>query len=221
VRRAATKGRVGGPAPRRRGRDWAAAGLTRARERRQISKALDLSQAQKGQLAALWASFEARVARVLAARAHLHQRICATMPNGYMGRDFAVNFLKARPAPAAARARARARARRAWGSLPLRMRRVPLSRARARPPCRAAGRRAAAQRAARAQAHEAMDALKFNLRQEHIVIYDFVSSFHQARRPGPAARGRQGRARAARPACPPPPGSEAALRPGARGRRRS
>ena len=64
------------------------------------------------------------MARVLAARRHLHQRICATMPNGYMGRDFAVNFLKA---------------------------------------------------------HEAMDALKFNLRQEHIVIYDFVSNFHQAR----------------------------------------
>ena len=74
-------------------------------------------------------SFEARVARVLAARRHLHQRICATMPNGYMGRDFAVNFLKA---------------------------------------------------------HEAMDALKFNLRQEHIVIYDFVSNFHQAR---PSLRG--------------------------------
>ncbi len=34
-----------------------------------------------------------------------------------------------------------------------------------------------------------MDALKFNLRQEHIVIYDFVSSFHQARTP-PAARPR-------------------------------
>ena len=29
------------------------------------------------------------------------------------------------------------------------------------------------------QAHEAMDALRFNLRQEHIVIYDFVSNFHQ------------------------------------------
>ena len=29
------------------------------------------------------------------------------------------------------------------------------------------------------QAHEGMDALKFNLRQEHVVICDFVSTFHQ------------------------------------------
>ena len=62
----------------------------------QIAKALDLAQPQRAQLALLWCSFEARVARVLAARHHLHQRIGATMPNGYMGRDFAVNFLKAR-----------------------------------------------------------------------------------------------------------------------------
>lgn len=31
------------------------------------------------------------------------------------------------------------------------------------------------------QAHEGMDALKFNLRQEHVVICDFVSTFHQVR----------------------------------------
>ena len=108
-----------------RGLRAAAHGLvTGAHRGAQIAKALDLSQPQRTQLAALWVSFEARVARVLAARRHLHQRIGATMPNGYMGRDFAVNFLKA---------------------------------------------------------HEAMDALKFNLRQEHIVIYDFTSNFHQAR----------------------------------------
>ncbi|KAK9835310.1 hypothetical protein WJX81_000781 [Elliptochloris bilobata] len=106
-----------------------------------IAKALDLSQAQRTQLSALWVSFEARVARVLAARRHLHQRIGATMPNGYMGRDFAVNFLKAQ----------------LW--LP----RWP-------------------------GAHEAMDALKFNLRQEHIVIYDFVSNFHQILTPLQNAR---------------------------------
>ena len=29
------------------------------------------------------------------------------------------------------------------------------------------------------QAHEGMDALVFNLRQEHVVICDFVSTFHQ------------------------------------------
>ena len=29
------------------------------------------------------------------------------------------------------------------------------------------------------QAHEGMDALKMNLRQEHVVICDFVSTFHQ------------------------------------------
>lgn len=34
-----------------------------------------------------------------------------------------------------------------------------------------------------AQAHEGMDALVFNLRQEHVVICDFVSTFHQVRSP--------------------------------------
>ena len=33
------------------------------------------------------------------------------------------------------------------------------------------------------QAHEGMDALVFNLRQEHVVICDFVSTFHQVPAP--------------------------------------
>ena len=30
------------------------------------------------------------------------------------------------------------------------------------------------------QAHEAMDALKDNLREEHVIVYDYLTSFHQA-----------------------------------------
>ena len=94
----------------------------------QIVKTLDLDPPQRGAMVSLWTSFEARMARVLGARVSLHQRISGTMPNGYMGRDFAVNFFKA---------------------------------------------------------HEAMDALKSNLRQEHIIIYDYLSNFHQVGTPAP------------------------------------
>ncbi len=30
------------------------------------------------------------------------------------------------------------------------------------------------------QAHEAMDALKDNLREEHVIVYEYLTSFHQA-----------------------------------------
>lgn len=33
------------------------------------------------------------------------------------------------------------------------------------------------------QAHEAMDALKDNLREEHVIVYDYLTSFHQAGSP--------------------------------------
>ncbi len=63
----------------------------------QIAKTLDLDPPQRAAMVSLWSSFEARMARVLDTRVSLHQRISGTMPNGYMGRDFAVNFFKARP----------------------------------------------------------------------------------------------------------------------------
>ena len=43
------------------------------------------------------------------------------------------------------------------------------------------------------QAHEAMDALKENLREEHVIVYDYLTSFHQARHPSAGVRGKDAR----------------------------
>jgi hypothetical protein len=171
-------------------------------------------------VASLWGGFEARVARVLDARVRLHQRLSATMPNGYMGRDFAVNFFKARARPPS-RPAAPVRAL----SSPLRQ---PLQGVRTRHLCsggpslddcddtlgsevhsrlcysllirsapqarnrtRRGGRRArcrAADGACGAQAHEAMDALKASLREEHVIIFDYLTRFHEVAAPALARR---------------------------------
>ena len=62
----------------------------------QVAEGLQLSGEQRGAVAALWRNFDGRLERILSARRCMHGSITATMPNGIMGRDFAVNFLKAR-----------------------------------------------------------------------------------------------------------------------------
>ena len=66
-----------------------------------MAEGLQLSGEQRAAVAALWRSFDGRLARILGARRAMHASITATMPNGIMGRDFAVNFLKARAPPRA------------------------------------------------------------------------------------------------------------------------
>ena len=68
----------------------------------QIAKTLELDAAQSAAVASLWGGYEAQLSRVLEARVAIHRRISATMPNGYMGRDFAVkNFRVRAPHPQA------------------------------------------------------------------------------------------------------------------------
>ena len=62
----------------------------------QIAKTLELDPAQSAAVASLWGGYEAQLARVLEARVAIHLRISATMPNGYMGRDFAVKNFRVR-----------------------------------------------------------------------------------------------------------------------------
>ena len=65
--------------------------LKRARScQLQIAKTLELVQAQSTAVISLWGSYEARMSRVLETRMAVNQRMFATMPNGYMGHDFAV-----------------------------------------------------------------------------------------------------------------------------------
>ena len=61
---------------------------------RQAAEVLALAPAQTAAVTALWRALEAKLGTLLANRRTLHARIRATMPNGVLGRDFAVNFLK-------------------------------------------------------------------------------------------------------------------------------
>jgi hypothetical protein len=67
----------------------------------QVAEGLQLSGEQRRSVACLWRNFDGRLERILAARRSLHAQISASMPNGVMGRDFAVNFLKVNPASCA------------------------------------------------------------------------------------------------------------------------
>ena len=60
----------------------------------QVAEGLQLSGEQRRGVASLWRNFDGRLARILGARRSMHGAITSTMPNGIMGRDFAVNFLK-------------------------------------------------------------------------------------------------------------------------------
>ena len=60
----------------------------------QVAEGLQLSGEQRRGVASLWRNFDGRLARILGARRAMHGAITGTMPNGIMGRDFAVNFLK-------------------------------------------------------------------------------------------------------------------------------
>ena len=62
----------------------------------QIAKTLELDATQSAAVASLWGAYEAQLSRVLEARVAIHRRISATMPNGYMGRDFAVKNFRVR-----------------------------------------------------------------------------------------------------------------------------
>ena len=62
----------------------------------QIAKTLELDPTQSAAVASLWGAYEAQLSRVLEARVAIHRRISATMPNGYMGRDFAVKNFRVR-----------------------------------------------------------------------------------------------------------------------------
>lgn len=61
----------------------------------QAAEALALTDKQKQAVSALWRTLEAKLGALLSGRRTLHARLRATMPNGVLGRDFAVNFLKA------------------------------------------------------------------------------------------------------------------------------
>ncbi|KAK9917739.1 hypothetical protein WJX75_007649 [Coccomyxa subellipsoidea] len=88
---------------------------------RSVVTALDLSHEQCSSTTTLWRSFRAKLAELFASRETYHAGIADSMPNGVMGQDFAVQYLKA---------------------------------------C------------------ELMDLLKKNLRQEHVLIHDFLSTFY-------------------------------------------
>ena len=55
---------------------------------------LGLSPPQKAAVTALWRALEGKLGALLSGRRTLHARIRTTMPNGVLGRDFAVNYLK-------------------------------------------------------------------------------------------------------------------------------
>lgn len=61
----------------------------------EAAEALALTDKQKQAVSALWRTLEAKLGALLSGRRTLHARLRATMPNGVLGRDFAVNFLKA------------------------------------------------------------------------------------------------------------------------------
>ena len=62
----------------------------------QIAKMLELDPAQSTAIVSLWGGYEAQLSRVLETRVAIHRRISATMPNGYMGRDFAIKNFRVR-----------------------------------------------------------------------------------------------------------------------------
>ncbi|CAL5229277.1 g12570 [Coccomyxa viridis] len=88
---------------------------------RHVAEALKLSRKQLDSTSQLWSSFRVRLAEVFVERKEHHKGIAATMPNGILGQDFAIQHL---------------------------------------------------------QACELMDALKKNLRQEHVLIHEFLSTFY-------------------------------------------
>ena len=57
---------------------------------------MQLDGLQKGHVARLWQLLHDRVQKLVADRTGLFAQIKGTMPNGILGRDFAINFLKAR-----------------------------------------------------------------------------------------------------------------------------
>ncbi|KAK9793489.1 hypothetical protein WJX73_003747 [Symbiochloris irregularis] len=89
----------------------------------EAATALCLRPSQSDAITALWHDLDAKLGALLEGRRTLHARIRGTMPNGVLGRDFAINFLKA---------------------------------------------------------HELMRSLQSCLRQEHVLVCDFTSAFHQA-----------------------------------------
>ena len=51
-------------------------------------------QTQSTAIVSLWDGYEAQLSRVLETRVAINKRIAATMPNGYMCRDFAIKNSK-------------------------------------------------------------------------------------------------------------------------------
>lgn len=150
----------------------------------QVAEGLQLSGEQRRSVACLWRNFDGRLDRILAARRGLHAQIAASMPNGVMGRDFAINFLKVglpwlpKLLMDALKQLAALNRSLPFGTLIVHCLYLLLSMWGTLEVFLTSG-NSAVSTIFTSQAHEGMDALMFNLRQEHVVICDFVSTFHQ------------------------------------------